>query len=50
MKKLFFAFVMMFAVFAVLCLFIFVLYDILLERVTLLYLYKWKKVLGIKKI
>ena len=40
----------MFAVFAVLCLFIFVLYDILLERVILLYLYKWKKVLGIKKI
>lgn len=37
-------------VLAALCLFIFVLYDILLERVTLLYLCKWKKVLGIKKI
>lgn len=40
----------MLAVFAILCLFIFVLYDMLLERVTLLYLHKWKKMLGIKKI
>ena len=36
--------------FGLLCLFTFVLYDILLERVTLLYLCKWKKILGIKKI
>ena len=36
--------------FGLLCLFTFVLYDILIERVTLLYLCKWKKILGIKKI
>lgn len=40
----------MLVVFAILCLFIFVLYDILLERITLIYLHKWKKILGIKKI
>ena len=36
--------------FGLLCLFTFVLYDILLERVTLLYLCKWKKILCSKKI
>ena len=40
----------LFVVFTVLCFFIFILYDILLDRIAVIYLNKWKRILRIKDL